>query len=117
MKILDQAGNEILEPDYSLGYIVEENVLVAHHEAVEPVEETGHYEVLAEYENGGKDVAWVVDVEAVEAAEAWDEYEKILRYIPYTAQQLAERNRPTQLDILEAQLTYTAMMTDTLLEV
>ena len=28
-----------------------------------------------------------------------------------------ERNEPTQLDIIEAQVTYTAMMTDTLLEV
>lgn len=122
MRILDINGNEILNPDYSLGYVVEEKLFIAHHDAVEAVKEVGHYEVIAEYpETGGKDVEWVVDIAAVEAAEAWDEYEDILRYIPYTEEELAqieaERNKPSQLDIIEAQVVYTAMMTDTLLEV
>ena len=45
---------------------------------------------------------------------AWadDDYEDVLVYIPYE-EQTAE---PTQLDRIEAQVTYTAMMTGTLIE-
>lgn len=89
MRILDVNGNEIISPDYSLGYVVPDKILIAHHEAVEAVEEVGHHEVIAEYPNGGKDVAWVVDVPGTEAAEAWDEYEEIQRYILYTEEELA----------------------------
>ena len=118
MRILDINGNEITNPDLSLGRLEEEKLFVAHHEAVEEVPEAGHYKVIAEYpETGGKDVEWVVDVPAVEAQEAWDEYEDILRYIPFTEEELEALNKPTQLDVIEAQVTYTAMMTDTLLEV
>ena len=47
---------------------------------------------------------------------AWadDDYEVIQRYVLYKEE---EAPSPTQLDIIEAQVTYTAMMTDTLLEV
>ena len=93
MRILDINGVEITNPDYSLGHLVEEKILKAHHEAVEAVEEQGHYEVVAEYPNGGKDVAWVVDIPGVEAREAWDEYEDIHRFIPFTAEELAEIER------------------------
>ena len=46
---------------------------------------------------------------------AWadDEYEEVQMYVP--SQEVTEA--PTQLDRIEAQLAYTAMMTDTLLEV
>jgi hypothetical protein len=46
---------------------------------------------------------------------AWadDEYEEVQMYVPN--QEVTEA--PTQLDRIEAQLAYTAMMTDTLLEV
>ena len=45
---------------------------------------------------------------------AWDDedYEDVLLYIHSPV----EKNIPTQLDMIEAQVTYTAMMTDTLLE-
>ena len=59
--------------------------------AVEAVAGKGHYKTVKEYPNGGKDVAWVVDVPSVEARQAWDEYEEILRFVPYTADQLAQR--------------------------
>ena len=93
MRILDENHMEILCPDYELGYLKEDRLLVCHHEAIEAVAEKGHYEVVVEYPNGGKDVNWVIDVEAVEAAEAWDEYENILRYVRYTEEELAERQR------------------------
>ena len=52
------------------------------------VKEKYHYETIAEYPNGGKDVKKVVDVEAVEAKEAWDEEIPIQKYILYTAEEL-----------------------------
>ena len=91
MRILDENGIELTNPDLTLGHLEEEEILVAHHEAVEAVEEQGHYEVIAEYpDTNGKDVEWVVDVPGVEAQEAWDEYESILRYILYTEEELEE---------------------------
>ena len=93
MRILDENGKEIQTTDYDKGYLKEEKIFVSHHEAIEAVAEKGHWETIAEYPNGGKDVAWVVDVPGAEAAEAWDEYEDILRFIPYTAEELAEIER------------------------
>lgn len=91
MRILDSNNNEILDPNEEFGYTQEETILIAHHDAVLPVEEQGHYEVVAIYPNGGRDLAWVVDVEGVEAEEAWDETEDILRWIPYTQEELDAR--------------------------
>lgn len=106
MRILDVNGMEIQNPDDSLGYLKEETICVAHHEAVEAVEEQGHYETVAEYPNGGRDVAWVVDVPGVEAQAAWDEYEDIHRYILFTAEELAEiehnKTLPTMDERMEA---------------
>ena len=95
MRILDIDGKELKSPDLSLGYLTEEKILIAHHEAVEAVEEQWHYETTAVYPNGGKDIAKVIDVPGVEAREAWDEFETVQRYIPYTDEELEERNRPT----------------------
>ena len=58
--------------------------------AIPEVKEQGHYETIAEYPNGGKDVRWIVDVEAVKAKKEWTEYEDILRYTPYTQKQIDE---------------------------
>ena len=90
MRILDEDGNEVLNPDYQLGHTAQETIVIAHHDAVEPVEEVWHYEVIAEYPNGGKDLAKVIDVPGVEGHEAWDETEDILRYIPFTTEELQQ---------------------------
>ena len=99
MGILDKNNVEITSPDLSLGHLVEEEVFVAHHPAVEAVREQWHYETVYEYLNGGRDVVKVVDVPGVEAKDAWDEYETIKRYVPYTEEELAAleeaRNKPT----------------------
>ena len=99
MKIYDENNVELFEPDLSLGRLVEDRILRAIHETVQAVSEEGHWETVAEYPNGGKDVAWIVDVPKVEPKEAWDEYEDILRFVRYTAEELAqieeEKNRPT----------------------
>lgn len=99
MRIIDMNGAEISTPDLPKGRLVQEEIFVKHHEAVEAVEEQWHHEVVAEYSNGGKDVQKVVDVPGVDAQEAWDEYETVQRFIPYTEEELAQmeaaRNQPT----------------------
>lgn len=90
MRIFDEFGN-LLDSYYETkGRLVNDRILVCQHKAVEEVKESGHYEVEREYPNGGKDLRWVVDVQAVKAQESWDEYEDILRFIPYSAKELAE---------------------------
>lgn len=90
MRILDQNDNEIQpeDVDYRLGKLSDDRIFVQHHDAVEAVEEKGHYETVQEYPNGGKDVEWKVDVLGVEAKEAWDEHEDIQRYTKFTAEEL-----------------------------
>ena len=99
MRILDENNVEITAPELSLGHLVEEEVFVAHHPAVEEVPEQWHYETVNDYPNGGKDVVKVIDVPGMEAKDAWDEYETIKRYVPYTEEELAAleeaRNKPT----------------------
>ena len=111
MRILDENNVEITSPDLSLGHLVEEEVFVAHHPAVEEVPEQWHYVTIQEYPGGGKDVVKVVDVPWVEAKAAWDEYETIRRYVPYTEEELAAleeaRNRPTLEDRVETLETTT----------
>lgn len=90
MKIIDETGAVITAPDMELGYLVEDTETV-HHNAVEAVEEVSHYETLAEYPNGGRDVRKVVDIPAVEAHEAYDETVTIQQYIRYTDEELVQR--------------------------
>lgn len=119
MEIYNENMELIENPDLSLGYL-KNSTRTVHHEAVQGVEEVWHYETIREYPNGGKDIKKVVDVPGVEAKEAWDEEIPIQIYVPYTQEELdaieAKKNEPTQADRIEAQVLYTAMMTDTLLE-
>ena len=99
MDIYDEQGNPVTDYDPAKGRL-EMQKRIHHHEAVEAVEEQGHWEIVAEYpETGGKDVQWVVEVPGVEAREAWDEEETYWLYIPYTEEELAQmeadRNQPT----------------------
>lgn len=99
MDMYDEQGNPVTDYDPAKGRL-EMQKRMHHHEAVEAVEEQGHWETVAEYpETGGKDVQWVVDAPGVEAREAWDEEETYWLYIPYTeeglAQMEADRNQPT----------------------
>ena len=118
-EIYNEQMERIENPDLTLGYL-RPGTRTEHHEAVDGVTEVWHYETVAEYPNGGKDIRKVVDVPGVEAQEAWDEEIPIQIYVPYTQDKLdridAERNKPTQLDRIEAQALYTALMTDTLIE-
>lgn len=90
MRILDELDNELnpTELDFSKGYLKEQIIFIKHHDAVSAVEEQGHYEIIKEYPNGGKDAEWVIDVPKVEAKEAYDEYENIQRFIKFTQKEL-----------------------------
>lgn len=103
MKIIDSNGNPIENPDLTLGYLKPETQTI-HHDAVQAVAEVSHYETLAEYPNGGKDVQKVVDVPGVAAQEAYDEEVEVQRYILYTAEELAAQEKARKEAEQKAQL-------------
>lgn len=88
MKIIDENGAVVENPDLTLGYLVDDTEPVEH-PAVEGVDEVSHYEMVAEYPNGGRDVRKVIDVPGVPAQAAWTEQIPVQRYIRYTAEELA----------------------------
>lgn len=88
MKIIDENGAVIETPDLTLGYLVDETEPMEH-PAVEGVDEVSHYETVAEYPNGGRDVRKVIDVPGVPAQAAWTEQIPVQRYIRYTSEELA----------------------------
>lgn len=94
---------ELANYDLAKGYLKEDKLFKAHHAAVEAVEGVCHYETIKEYPNGGKEVKKVWDVEPVEAKAAYDEYEDIKVYIPFTEKELATR----EIAELKAKLTAT----------
>lgn len=101
---------ELTEYDLTLGKLAKDKLFVKHHDAVPEVvaqtveekissylaagkiveEHNGvKYLVVAQYPNGGKDIAEIFPTQAVPAKEAYDEYEDIYVYIPYTEEELA----------------------------
>ena len=92
MKILDETGAVVENPDLTLGYLTTSTEEVTH-PAVEGVEEVNHYETVAEYPNGGRDVRKVIDVPGVPAQAAWTEQVPVQRYIRYTAEELAAQEQ------------------------
>lgn len=88
MKIIDETGAVIENPDLTLGYLINSTEPVEH-PAVAAVPETSHYETVAEYPGGGRDVRRVIDVPGVPGREAWTEQVPVQKYIRYTAEELA----------------------------
>ena len=120
MRVFNQDKTiELTEYDLEKGYLTEDTLETAHeaeivhHPAVEAVEKQSHYEVIAEYPNGGKDVQEVIDVEGVEGREAYDEvikeayteHEPIRVYIPYTESELRKSSIDSELATLRSWLT------------
>ena len=95
MKIIDENGAAIETPDLTLGYLVDDTEPVEH-PAVEGVEEVSHYETVAEYPNGGRDVRKVIDVPGVPAQAAWTEQVPIQKYVRYTAEELVAQEKERQ---------------------
>lgn len=107
MKIIDETGSVLTtEPDLEAGYLVED-VEVIHHDAVEGTAPQWHRETaklpdgsLAIYYRDGKeigrDMVKVIDVPGVDPQPAWDEEVPLMRYIRYTAEELAQRENEKQ---------------------
>ena len=102
MKIIDENGAVLTtEPDLEAGYLVED-VEVIHHDAVEGTAPQWHRETAKlpdgtpaiYYRDGveiGRDTVKVIDVPGVDPQPAWDEEVPVMRYIRYTAEELAQR--------------------------
>lgn len=107
MKIIDETGVVLTtEPDLEAGYLVED-VQIIHHDAVEGTAPQWHRETaklpdgsLAIYYRDGKeigrDMVKVIDVPGVDPQPAWDEEVPVMRYIRYTAEELAQREKEKQ---------------------
>ena len=112
MKIIDENGAALENPDLTLGWLRDETEAMEH-PAQAGVPELSHYETVAEYPNGGKDVRKIIDREGIPARDAWTEQVPIQRYILYTAEELAAQEEarkkqeakdklPERVDALEA---------------
>lgn len=107
MKIIDETGVVLTtEPDLEAGYLVED-VEVTHHDAVEGTAPQWHRETAKlpdgspaiYYRDGkeiGRDMVKVIDVPGVDPQPAWDEEVPVMRYIRYTAEELAQREKEKQ---------------------
>ena len=107
MKTIDESGTMLTtEPDLEAGYLVED-VEVVHHDAVEGTAPQWHRETaklpdgsLAIYYRDdkeiGRDMVKVIDVPGVDPQPAWDEEVPVMRYIRYTTEELAQREKEKQ---------------------
>lgn len=95
MKIIDENGAALENPDLTLGWLRDETEAMKH-PAQAGVPELSHYETVAKYPNGGKDVRKIIDREGIPARDAWTEQVPIQRYIRYTAEELAARKKAEQ---------------------
>lgn len=107
MKIIDETGIVLTtEPDLEAGYLVED-VQIIHHDAVEGTAPQWHRETAKlpdgspaiYYRDGkeiGRDMVRVIDVPGVDPQPAWDEEVPVMRYIRYTAEELAQREKEKQ---------------------
>lgn len=89
MRIVDSQGNELTNVDYDKGTTEPHKLLIAHHDAVEPQEAVYDTVFVSKGEKGDLYEFRLV-TPAVYGEEAWDEYEDVLLYTPYTAEQLAD---------------------------
>lgn len=106
MKVYNKEKTKILtEYDLEKGYLISD-VLITHIPGIKGRKEEGHYETVAEYPNGGRDVQWIVDVEGIEEIKPYDEIEDIDVYIPYTEEELMKR------EILNKINNYKNLLTD-----
>lgn len=142
MKIYDETlKNELVNPDLNAGKLELAQRLVAHHDAVE---EVWHYEVMKSTITEECPEGLRIAITDTPASDAWDEYETVQKYVLYTTEELAEiakkkaeeqeaikqaeaaavakaqaeaeqAEKIARIDAIDAQVTYTAMMTDTLM--
>lgn len=91
-KVYDEEWNEIEEKSVDLekGHLIHRKHLIAHHPAIEASEAITHKDYIEFIVSGGIEIIDVIDKEAIERKDAYDEYEDCLQYISYTERELAE---------------------------
>jgi len=102
MKIFNETKTKELsenEIDYEKGYLKQDKLFIAHHAAVEAQGAVYKDREVIE-ENGGISIYKDLVTPAVEAREAYDQYEDIQVYIPYSEEELTERaNRRRRMEL------------------
>lgn len=115
MKVYNKEKTEVLETyDLTKGFLKTDKILKVHHEDVPAVptvtiaskikeirmnggkviEVDGiHYEVVKEFPNGGRTLEEIEETPSVPKQEAYDEYEDIMVYIPYTEQEIKAQEK------------------------
>lgn len=91
MRTIDENGADIANPDLELGRLVPERLLIAHHEAIpeKPYIEAPGDPLWQNPDDPDNALIAIVVVQEYEPAQpAWDEYEDVLRYKPYTRAEL-----------------------------
>lgn len=118
MKVYDEFKTmELQTYDLENGKLVPDKLFIAHHpeEAEIPAVKR---KVVTRFANGGASAEWVTDVPAVPAKPAWDEYEDIMVYLPFTAEELKSKriseikNRLSELSEDFVQVWAGAVITD-----
>ncbi|WP_270208401.1 hypothetical protein [Eggerthella lenta] len=93
MRIIDENGAEVENPDLDLGRLVPERILVAHHDGVPEkprIEEEGE-PIWQNPDDPDNALVPIVVVQEYEPAiPAWDEHEDVMRYVRYTQAELDE---------------------------
>lgn len=105
MKIYNQEKTQELnkeELDFENGYLKSDTILV-HHEAVLPQMAIYNVREVKE-ENGGISVYKDLVTPEVEGKDAYDDYEEIQVFVPYTAEELQERAEKKRHAELKAEL-------------
>lgn len=101
MRVFNQdKTQELTTYDLDKGRLVDDTISTTI-PAVAGQEERGHYETIAEYPNGGKDVVWVIDQPYIEAQPEREETEQIQVYIPFTAEEQAKYDQEKYESIVE----------------
>lgn len=93
MKIYNQDKTQELnrqELDFEKGYLRHDKLFVAHHDATEAIAAV-YEDRIVEEESGGISIYKDLVTPAVEAKEAWDEYEEIQVYVLFSEQEVSER--------------------------
>lgn len=88
MKVYNEdKTQELKEYDLSKGNLVPDK-LITHIEYQPEIKEKGHYKIIKQYANGGKDVEYIINVKGQKEIQEQDIEEDILVYKLYTDEEL-----------------------------
>lgn len=104
MRIFDETRTYELSPDiidYEKGHLIADKKFVIHHDAVE-AKEAVYIDKPIIYSNGSTSIYKELVTPAIEAKEAYDEYEDIQVYVHYTEEELKNMLRAKRTPLLTA---------------